>query len=121
MKIALAQMKMSESIIDNFAKSLALIQSAAKAGAKLICFPEIQLSPFFPQYENQDASAWIIPSESSFIDEIRNACKSAGIFASPNFYVEESGKRYDMSLLISDTGGSRQAEDGSHCSGCLLL
>ena len=31
MKIALAQMKMSESIIDNFAKSLALIQSADPA------------------------------------------------------------------------------------------
>lgn len=104
MKIALAQMKMSESITDNYEKSLALIQSAAQAGAKLICFPEIQLSPFFPQYENQDASAWVIPSESPFIDGLRNACRTAGIFAAPNFYVEEAGKRYDMSLLLDDTG-----------------
>ena len=32
------------------------------------------------------------------------ACEKAGIYAAPNFYVEENGRRYDMSLLIDDRG-----------------
>lgn len=49
MKIALAQMKISENTNENFEKTLQLIEIAAKNAAQLICFPELQLSPFFPQ------------------------------------------------------------------------
>ena len=104
MKIALAQMKMSGSISENYEKALALIRAAAENGAKLICFPEIQMSPFFPQYEKQDASAWVIPADSPYIRGICSACRTAGIYAAPNFYVEEDGRRYDMSILIDDNG-----------------
>jgi predicted amidohydrolase len=48
MKIALAQMAMTENIEANLKKSLALIEQAAAKGADLVLFPEIQLSPFFP-------------------------------------------------------------------------
>ncbi len=104
MKIALAQMKMSECILENYEKSLGLIRAAAKEGARLICFPEIQLSPFFPQYEKRDASRWVIPADSPYIYRFCGACEAAGIYAAPNFYVEEAGRRYDMSLLIDDRG-----------------
>ena len=104
MKIALAQMKMSERILENYEKSVALIQAAAKESAKLICFPEIQLSPFFPQYERRDASEWVLPADSPYIRGICDACRAVEIYAAPNFYVEDAGRRYDMSLLIDDTG-----------------
>ena len=104
MKIALAQMKMSECILENYDKSVELIQAAAKESAKLICFPEIQLSPFFPQYAGRDASRWVVPMDSPYIRGVCGACKAARIYAAPNFYVEESGRRYDMSLLIDDKG-----------------
>ena len=104
MKIALAQMKMSDTREENYQKSLDLIHKAAENHADLICFPEIQLSPFFPQYENRDASSWVIPNDSPYIRGICDACVEAQIYASPNFYVEEAGRRYDMSLLIDDTG-----------------
>ncbi len=104
MKIALAQMKMSECIMENYEKALRLIREAAENGAKLICFPEIQLSPFFPQYEKRDASKWTVPADSRYLYGICGACEAAGIWASPNFYVEEGGKRYDMSFLIDDRG-----------------
>lgn len=104
MKIALAQMKISGCIMENVDKTLALIRKAAEDGAKLICFPEIQLSPFFPQYAGQDASRWAIPRDSPVIARVCAACKGAGIYAAPNFYVEDGGRRYDMSLLIDDQG-----------------
>ena len=37
-------------------RALAYYDQAGEAGADLLFFPEIQFSPFFPQYENRDAS-----------------------------------------------------------------
>ena len=104
MKPALAQMKMSSDIEENFRKSLLLIREAAKKGADIICFPEVQLSPFFAQYEDRVAASYIITENSRYISEMRSLCREVGIYASPNFYMEENGRRYDMSLLIDDKG-----------------
>lgn len=104
MKIALCQMRMTENMEENFAGARAQIFAAAEQGAKLICFPEIQLSPFFPQYPGRDASKWAIQTDSRYLRGVQEACREAGIYASPNFYVEEHGRSYDMSLLIDDRG-----------------
>ena len=104
MKIALCQMRMSGEMEVNYIRAREHIDAAAAQGAKLICFPEIQLSPFFPQYEGRDASQWVVAPDSRYIRGIQDACREAGIYAAPNFYVEENGQRYDMSLLIDDHG-----------------
>lgn|GEM_PF-3748690 len=44
MKIALAQIKLSESIRENENKILDCFEKAAQNGAKLLCFPELQFS-----------------------------------------------------------------------------
>lgn len=46
MKIALAQMSMSERMEENFEKTITLMKQAAEKKADLICFPEVQLTPF---------------------------------------------------------------------------
>ena len=104
LKLALAQMRMTEDRDENLQKALRLLKGAAEAGARLICFPEVQLSPFFPQYENRNADRWVIPADSPYIHAFCDACRISRIYASPNFYVEEKGRRYDMSLLIDDQG-----------------
>ena len=101
MKIALAQMKMDTDIEKNFQKSLQLICEAAEKKADLICFPEIQLSPFFPQFPDCDVSEYVMTEDSSYVKGIRNTCRENHIFASPNFYIEEKGHRYDMSRAIT--------------------
>ena len=60
MRIGLAQMSMESDIEANFQKSLAFIRDAAKQGVDIICFPEVQLSPFFAQYEKMDVSRYVI-------------------------------------------------------------
>ncbi len=50
MKLALFQMKNEGSVKANLKKSLLAIEKAAKNGADLIFFPEIQLTEFFPQF-----------------------------------------------------------------------
>ena len=104
MKIALCQMQMSGDAEQNRRRSLEQIALAAQAGARLILFPEVQLSPFFPQYESLDASGYVIPWDSPIIRRFSEACRENRIYASPNFYVEKDGRRYDMSLLIDDRG-----------------
>ena len=104
MKIALCQMRMSEDLEQNYQKALEQIALAAKEGAQLIVFPEVQLSPFFPQYEGRDASGYVIGWDSPVIQTFCDACRGNGIYASPNFYVEKNEKRYDMSFLIDNHG-----------------
>ena len=104
MRIALAQMSMSESMEDNFDKTIHFMQQASEENAKLICFPEVQLSPFFAQYANRDVSEYVMKMDDAYIKEICRLCRQLKIYASPNFYIEENGKRYDMSLLIDDDG-----------------
>lgn len=101
---AFAQMKMSENINDNYEKSLEYIKTAAENGAELICFPEIQLTPFFPQYKGRDIPDFLLTPEHPYIRGICDACAKYGIYAAPNFYIKENGKNYDMSLLIDDNG-----------------
>ena len=104
MKIALAQMSMSERMGENFEKTITLMKQAAEKKADLICFPEVQLTPFFAQYENRDVSAYVMKIDDRYIEKICELCRDLKIYASPNFYIEDNGKRYDMSLLIDNEG-----------------
>lgn len=53
MKLAMAQMSMTGSMDENLKKSLAFCDAAA--GSDLLFFPEVQLTPFFPQYAGRNA------------------------------------------------------------------
>ncbi|MCH5213540.1 MAG: carbon-nitrogen hydrolase family protein [Oscillospiraceae bacterium] len=105
MKIAAAQLRMSEDMEQNFQKSIELMKRAKEQGADLILYPEIQMSPFFPQYRKANADKYLISAENRYFKEFCKACKANKIMASPNFYFKENGKKYDMSFLIDSGGG----------------
>lgn len=104
MKLAMAQLQLSASVQENLNKTLHYIQLAGQAGAQLIFFPEIQLSPFFPQYEKRDAAPWAMTLDGPEVTAIRNACRVHRIFASPNLYLCHQGRCYDASLMLDDSG-----------------
>jgi predicted amidohydrolase len=104
MKIAIAQMRLSEDMAANLNKTMEKIEAAAAQGADLILFPEIQLSPFFPKHPGQDASRYRMSMDSPQLKAVQRACAAHHIFASPNFYMAIDGKTYDTSFLIDDTG-----------------
>ncbi|KAG4091268.1 carbon-nitrogen hydrolase [Neocallimastix lanati (nom. inval.)] len=103
-KIALAQMQMTSDMNENLIKTIKRMQEASMKGVDLICFPEVQLSPFFAQYPKKDVSSYVINIDSPYVKKVCSLCKELKLHASPNFYIEENGKRYDMSLLIDDEG-----------------
>ena len=104
MKLAMAQMRMGTSVEENLEKTLRLIEQAEKGGADLIFFPEVQLSPFFPQYEKADAERWAMTADGTEITAIRDACRKFRIHASPNVYLKQGENRYDASLMIGSDG-----------------
>lgn len=53
MRLAMAQGSMSRSLSENLEKSVDDMRMAAKSGADMITFPELQLSPFFPKYNSR--------------------------------------------------------------------
>lgn len=73
MKLAMAQMSMTGSMDENLKRSLAFCDAAA--GSDLLFFPEVQLTPFFPQYAGRNADAYVVPAGSptvrAFADKAR--------------------------------------------------
>lgn len=107
MRLAMAQMNMTDSVPGNLRTTLNMMERAKTDGADLIFFPEIQLSPFFPKYPGRDAARWRMRPDGPEVREIQDACRSLSIWASPNLYLEMDGGSYDTSLLIDDRGEIR--------------
>ena len=102
MKLAMAQMRMTDSMEENLGTSLEMC--ALARGSDLLFFPEIQLTPFFPQYEKRDVSKYALTPDSDMIARLKAAACDNGYYMSPNVYLELDGKRYDTSLWIDPQG-----------------
>ena len=102
MKLAMAQMSMSGDMEHNLKKALKYIENSSDC--ELLFFPEVQLSPFFSQYENRDASTYLRSADSPYIVSLKAAAKNAGLYVSPNIYLSAEDKPYDASLWITPDG-----------------
>lgn len=102
MKLALAQISMTENMQENLEKSLLFCDFAK--GNDLLFFPEIQLSPFFPQYEKRNVDRYCLTSDAEEISRLRGKARQHHYYLSPNVYLEHRGKRYDTSLWITPDG-----------------
>lgn len=104
MRIALAQMKINKNTDENLEKTLNLIEDAAKNGAQLICFPELQLNLFFPQYEGLDVYDYAVYIDDERIKRIQEKCREFKIISIPNVYLKEKDNYFDASLVINSDG-----------------
>ena len=101
MKLAMAQMAMTDRLEDNFYKSLRMINLAKDSD--LIFFPEIQFSPFFPLRPNRQAARYLMDRTHPFIGKMQEKAQEHQMYISPNFYMHD-GHNYDTSLLIDPNG-----------------
>lgn len=105
MRLAMAQMAMTDNIDENADRALAYYDQAGEAGADLLFFPEIQFSPFFPQYENRDASRYLMDLTDRHVAALQNKALQHGMYVSPNLYLKaQDGHNYDASLWINEQG-----------------
>lgn len=102
MKIALVQMSMGKKISENLDKSLKYCDMAKNCD--LVFFPEIQLTPFFPQYHKVCADHYCIDMDNDVLVRLCRKAWEHRYYLSPNIYLESEGARYDTSLWISPEG-----------------
>src|SRR5262245_52764052 len=100
MRLSLAQYALTDDVAEDAGRVRRLMHESHRAGADLVLFPELCLSPFFPQYPGRDASAYAMPIEHARVREIQSYCKELQLAASPNVYLQEGERRFDASLLI---------------------
>src|SRR5271170_4995371 len=99
MRLALAQYALDPEMSANLTKALVLMESASRQGAQLILFPELCLSPFFPQFAGQKVSHYALALDDERIKEFQSACLRLKLAASPNVYLQQEHSRFDASLL----------------------
>lgn len=101
MKLTLVQMSMTESMDENLAKSLCACDKTKDSD--LIFFPEIQLSPFFPQYEKRDASRYLVTMDSPYVTAFIYKAKEINSCIVPNVYMKIDNKCYDCCFVTIGT------------------
>lgn len=104
MKIALAQIEIDQKIDKNLRKALYCIEEASSKNAKIICFPELQFSPHFPQKPKKNASKYLMDVNCNEIECIRRRCKKCDIIAIINAYLRIKWKKYDGTLVVDKNG-----------------
>ena len=103
-RIAAAQLSVTEDMSYNCRKAIGFIKEAAEAGAKMVCFPEGHLTHYIPQYKGLSGDDFAIPMDHPHIRYLCSACRKHHIMASISVNVEAEGNVYPSMILISETG-----------------
>ena len=101
MKLAMAQMSMTGSMDENLKRSLAFCDAAA--GSDLLFFPEVQLTPFFPQYAGRNVDAYVVPAGSPTVRAFADKARAWVLPLAE--YVPRAGRPALRRLPLADAGG----------------
>lgn len=104
MRLGLAQYALGTDLPANLSKVLELMREAARLEVQLIAFPELCLSPFFPQFAAGDARRYALSVEDAAVQTLQAACRRDQLVAAPNLYLKENGQYFDASLMIASDG-----------------
>ncbi len=103
-RIAAAQISVSEDMEHNYEKALRYIRKASEAGARMVCFPEGHLTHYIPQYQGLSAESFAIGPDHPYIKGFCGACRENHMIASVSVNLEEDGRVYPSMMLISEEG-----------------
>ena len=102
MKLAMAQMSMKNNMNDNYKKSLAFIEKAA--GSDILLFPELQLTPFFPQISNLNVKNAVSKENDARLSGIAYQARKYHMHIIPSVYLEKYGIAYNAALWYDKEG-----------------
>ncbi len=115
-RIAIAQMGMKGEVEENLRNALAFMEEAADRGAQLIGFPEIQLTPFFPQYREKAPLEFLMDPNGRELQAICNKCQELGVLCVPNLYLRMNEQNLDASPMIERDGSVKGISGMLHIS-----
>ena len=105
MKIGLVQMAMAADPAQNLAKAVAKVREAARAGAKLVCLPELFRSRYFAQVEDaaQFTLAEPVPGEST--EALAPVAHETGCVVIVPVFERRAAGLYHNSVAVLDADG----------------
>ncbi len=115
MRLTIAQMKMSMDMESNLKNALSHIETASFNSSEMVLFPELMLTPFFPQYPlpmlkglGIEKAAFSNEESDDAVQRIRDKAREIVMYLCPNFYIRDSSsgveKFFDRSYLIDPHG-----------------
>src|SRR5712692_5961193 len=104
-RVGLVQMAMSREPGENLAKAVARLREAARAGAEVVCLPELYRSPYFCQNEDPDLFDLAEPVPGPSTEALGRTAKQAGVaVVVPVFERRAPGLYHNSAAVIDATG-----------------
>src|SRR5437867_4941451 len=105
MKTALIQQHASLSKTDNVARGLRAFETAARAGAELVCFAELAFEPFYPQNPAGPGSrGQAEPVPGPIADAFAAKAREFGVVAVLNLFERDGNRTFDCSPVVDADG-----------------
>jgi N-carbamoylputrescine amidase len=105
-RVGLVQMAMSREPGENVEKAVARVREAAKAGAEVVCLPELYRSPYFCQKEDQALFDLAEPVPGPSTEALSRVAKEAGVAVVVPIFEKRAPGLCHNSAVILDADGS---------------
>jgi N-carbamoylputrescine amidase len=103
MKIAGIQISAGSDIERNIQRAVDMAAVAAEKGARIICYPELFLTPWFPKEEDPSFLFWAQPPASEALEPFKTFSKKTKTVLIIPFFESADGKYYN-SAAVFDSG-----------------
>ena len=104
-RIALVQQEATSDLAANLRRGLSALEEAARGGADIVVYPELALSPFYPQHPaGPDMLAWAEPVPGPTTDAFSAAARRLGMVVVLNLFERAGDRAFDTSPVIDADG-----------------
>jgi N-carbamoylputrescine amidase len=105
-RVGLVQMSMSTRAEENVEKARGRVREAARAGAEVVCLPELYRSPYFCQKEDAALFDLAEPVPGPSTEALGREAKEAGVAVVVPVFEKRAAGVYHNSAVVLDTDGS---------------
>ncbi len=103
MRIAGIQIIAGQDIERNIQRAVEMAEVAAEKEARVVCYPELFLTPWFPKTENSSLFSWALSSLGGALGRFQQVSEKTGIVLIVPFF-ESVGGKYFNSAAVFDCG-----------------
>src|SRR5260221_345859 len=105
-RVGLVQMAMSREAGENLEKAVARVREAARAGAEVVCLPELFRSPYFCQKEDPALFDLAEPVAGPRTEALGRAARESGVALVAPIFERRAAGLYHNSAVILDADGT---------------